>query len=176
MACNEAQPEANAFHSKWVFKTETRADGELEGYKARLVACGNEQVLGVDYNLTFAAVMDISTAKVVLALAATWGVPAKHGDIPNAYVRAEKEPHLDIYLQVPRGMTVSESSMRKIGAKHTSEVVLELRRSLYGLKQAGRLWSHLFCARLSDAGYVRCLSDMCTTSAKAASWSFLAPT
>ena len=63
--------------------------------------------------------MDISTAKFLLALAATWGVPAKHGDIPYAYVRAEKEAHLDICLQVPCGMTVSESTMRKIGATHT---------------------------------------------------------
>ena len=32
------------------------ADGKIEQYKVRLVACGNEQVLGTDYNLTFAAV------------------------------------------------------------------------------------------------------------------------
>ncbi|CAI5703666.1 unnamed protein product [Peronospora effusa] len=66
-------PGVNALHSKWVFKTKTGADGELERYKARLVACGNEQVLGIHYNLTFAAVMDISTAEAVLALAATRG-------------------------------------------------------------------------------------------------------
>ena len=83
-------PVANALHSKWVYTTKNRADGELERYKARLVACGNEQGLGVDYNLTFSAVMDISTAKVVLALAATWDVTANHGYIPNAYVRAER--------------------------------------------------------------------------------------
>ena len=40
--------------------------------------------------------MAISTVKVVLALAATWGVTAKHGDIPNAYAKADKETHLDI--------------------------------------------------------------------------------
>ena len=45
-------------------------------------------MIGVDHNLSFAAVLYISTAKVVLALAATCGVPAKLGDIPNAYVRA----------------------------------------------------------------------------------------
>lgn len=43
-------------------------------------------MLGGNYNLTFAAVMELSTVKVILALAATWEVPAKHGDIPNAYV------------------------------------------------------------------------------------------
>ena len=98
-------------------------------------------MLGVDYNMTFAAVMDISTEKVVLALAATWVVPAKHGDIPNAYVRAKKEVKLDSFLQVSRGMTVSESTVRKIGAAHPGEVVFEMRRRLYGLKQAGSLWS-----------------------------------
>ena len=43
--------------------------------------------------------MDISTAKVMLVFSATWGLPTNHGDIPNSYVRAEKEAHLDIYLQ-----------------------------------------------------------------------------
>ena len=51
--------------------------------------------------------MDISTEKVVLALAATWGVPAKHGNIPNAYVHTDKETHLDIFLLVSSGMTLS---------------------------------------------------------------------
>ena len=132
-------PGANALHSKWVYKTKTGADGELERYKEWLVAGGNEQVLGVDCNLTFAAVMDISTAKVVLALAAMWSVPAKLGAISNAYVRAEKEAYLDICLQVPRGMRLSDSVLRKIGAAHPGEFVLELRRILYGLKQAVRL-------------------------------------
>ena len=56
-----------------VYKTKTGADGELKRHKARIVASGNEQVLGVVCNLIFAAVMDISTVKVILALAATWG-------------------------------------------------------------------------------------------------------
>ena len=32
------------------------SDGGIERYKARLVACGNEQVLGVNFLLNFAAV------------------------------------------------------------------------------------------------------------------------
>ena len=61
---------SNPLHSKWVYKTTTGAGGELERHNTRLVACGNEQVLSVDYSLTFATVMDISTVKVVLALTA----------------------------------------------------------------------------------------------------------
>ncbi|CAI5733963.1 unnamed protein product [Hyaloperonospora brassicae] len=62
----------NALHTKWVYKTKTDAQRILERHKARPVASGYEQVFGVDYSLTFA-----------------------HGDIPNAYVKAEKEANFD---------------------------------------------------------------------------------
>ena len=152
---------SNALHTKWVYKTKLTADGDVERLKARLVACGNEQVFGVDYVLTFAAVMDMSTVKIILALAATWGVVAKHGDIPNAYVKADKESDLEILLQVPRGMDVSSEVIKSLGATSVSELALQLRKSLYGLKQAGRLWSQLLHARLMDAGFQQCVSDMC---------------
>uniref|UniRef100_A0AAV1T2Z2 Reverse transcriptase Ty1/copia-type domain-containing protein n=1 Tax=Peronospora matthiolae TaxID=2874970 RepID=A0AAV1T2Z2_9STRA len=151
----------HALHIKWFYKSKTDAQGDLEWLKARLVACGNELVLNVDYTLTFAAVMDLSTFKVILALAATCGVTAKHGDIPNAYVKADKEPHLRIYLQMPHGMPVSKETLRAQGVSNASELVLELRKSLYRLKQAGRLWIQLLQSKLSTAGFTRCLSDMC---------------
>ena len=42
-------PSSNTLHTKWVFKTKTDAHGDLERLKDRLVACGNEQVFGVDF-------------------------------------------------------------------------------------------------------------------------------
>ena len=146
-------PGSNTLHTKWVFKTKTDAHGEIERLKARLVACGNEQVVGVDYQLTFAAVMDMSTVKVILALAVIWGVPVKHGDISNAYVKADKEAHLEILLQVPQAMTIGQDALKMVGAATKKEVVLQLRKSLYGLKQAGRLWGQLLHARLLEAGF-----------------------
>uniref|UniRef100_A0AAV1UH64 Reverse transcriptase Ty1/copia-type domain-containing protein n=1 Tax=Peronospora matthiolae TaxID=2874970 RepID=A0AAV1UH64_9STRA len=106
-------PGCNALHAKWVHKTKVTVNAILERLKAQLGACGNYQVLGVDYGLTFAAVMDSSTVKFFLALADTWGVPANHGDIPNAYVKADKEAHLRIYVQLPLGICVSSATLRK---------------------------------------------------------------
>lgn len=53
------------------FKTKTVANGGIERLKSRLVAFGNVIVLGIDNGLTFAAHMNMSTMKMILALAAT---------------------------------------------------------------------------------------------------------
>ncbi|CCI47281.1 unnamed protein product [Albugo candida] len=150
-----------ALHTKWVFKRKTDANGNLERFKARMVACGNKQVLGVNYDMTVAAVMDLGTAKLILALARIWGMPARHGDGPNAYVKAPTEKNLDLYLHVPQGMKISTSKLDELGVTSRDQVVLRLQKSLYGLKQAGRLWSHLLHEKLSDAGFKQSLTDSC---------------
>ena len=60
----------------------------------------------MDFTLTLAAVMDLGMVKLILVLYRRWNVPARHGDVPIAYVKAEKEEHLDIYMKLPKGMAV----------------------------------------------------------------------
>ena len=95
-------------HNKWVNKTKTDSSEDISRYKARIFECGIEQVFSVGYNLTFAAVMDSVTVKLILVLSRRWNVPTRYGDVPNAYVKAEKEQDLDILLKVPRGMQVTK--------------------------------------------------------------------
>lgn len=61
--------------------------------------------------MTLAAVMDMSTMHVILRLAVTWGVPAKHDDIPNDYVEVNKEDHLEILLHVLRGIKIKDEKI-----------------------------------------------------------------
>ncbi|KAG6612031.1 Integrase catalytic core protein [Phytophthora cinnamomi] len=90
-----------------------------------------------------------------------WRVPAKHGDVPNAYVKADKEEDLRIYIRVPQGMKIPKEILKGLGVETDAEVALELNKALCGLKQAGRLWSKLLHSKLVEIGFHRSLVDMC---------------
>ena len=56
--------------SRWLYKVKQAADGNIEKYKARFVACGFSQVEGIDYDETFALVARYSSTRSILALSA----------------------------------------------------------------------------------------------------------
>eukprot|EP00644_Phytophthora_capsici_P006023 jgi/Phyca11/97569/e_gw1.2.394.1 len=119
-------PGAKCMHSKWVFKLKTHADGTIERYKARLVARGDEQEYRVDYTFTFSAVLEMVSGKVILVLSRIWKVPARHGDVPSAYVKAKKEAELVIMLLIPEGMEFTVDQLKALGVKSKCELVLIL--------------------------------------------------
>ena len=55
---------------KWVYSIKVKSDGSLDRYKARLVALGNNQEYGVNYEETFAPVAKMTTVRTILAIAA----------------------------------------------------------------------------------------------------------
>ncbi|RVW51507.1 Retrovirus-related Pol polyprotein from transposon RE2 [Vitis vinifera] len=65
---------------KWVYSVKVRSDGSLDRYKARLVALGNNQEYGVNYEETFAPVAKMTTVRTILALAASSDWPLHQMD------------------------------------------------------------------------------------------------
>jgi hypothetical protein len=45
------QPDKNLIDCKWVYKLKRKVDGSIDRYKARLVANGFKQHIGIDYDV-----------------------------------------------------------------------------------------------------------------------------
>ncbi|OWZ16109.1 Pol Polyprotein [Phytophthora megakarya] len=145
----------------WLENGETCNDRCTQPNEEPLAVTMKGQHFGVDYSVTFAVVIDMRSVKLLLALERKWGVPAKHDDVPNAYVKADKEAELVIYIRVPQGMGISEEITEKLGAVKEGELVLELQKAPYGPKHAARLWSQLLQKKSQAAGLEQSLTHMC---------------
>lgn len=110
---------------KWVYSIKLRSDGTLDRYKARLVALGNRQEYGVDYEETFAPVAKMTTVRTVISIAASQGWPLHQMDVKNVFLHGDIKK--EVYMTLPPGLLSNSSSD-----------FYKLKRSLYGLKQAPR--------------------------------------
>ena len=116
---------------KWVFKTKVNSDGTLDKRKARLCAKGCSQRFGVDYQETFSPTARITTFRLICSLAAQCDWHLYHMDVKSAYLYADMEE--TVFMEAPDGYK------ERVGDTDRN-YVWQLKRSLYGLKQAGRNW------------------------------------
>ena len=77
--------------TKWVYTVKTDLNGKIVKYKARLVARGYLQVLGIDYDETFSPVTRLETVRIVLAIAAQLGLKIHQMDVETAFLNADLE-------------------------------------------------------------------------------------
>ena len=118
---------------------------------ARLVADGNTQKYGIDYDKIFATVVKSLTIRLVLIIAAARDYNVSSLDIRQAYLQAEIKE--DLYMRVPPGV-----SPHTPAGEHR---VCKLCRSLYGLRQAGREWAMLLANFILKWGFTRSAIDVC---------------
>ena len=135
--------------SKWVFKKKRGLSGEVEKYKARLVARGFMQEEGVDYTETYSPTVRFESIRMMLAAAASEGMQMEQMDVTTAFLYATLEE--EVYLEIPEGM-FAEDMTRK---------VLRLFKALYGLKQSPRMWNLHVDKALSEFGLQRLTADFC---------------
>ncbi|GJT00784.1 ribonuclease H-like domain-containing protein [Tanacetum coccineum] len=128
----------NMVRSMWLFKHKFHADGTLSRYKARLVANGSSQQLGVDFDETFSPVVKPATIRTVLSLAVSRQWPIHQLDVKNAFLNGDLSE--TVYMHQPPGF---------VDNRYPHHVCL-LQRSLYGLKQAPRAWFQRFAALLQQ--------------------------
>ncbi|CAM8942689.1 unnamed protein product [Rhodiola kirilowii] len=139
-------PGKNIIDSKWIYKIKYKANGEIERYKARLVARGFAQVEGVDFHETFAPVAKLVTVRTLLAVAVKRGWEVHQLDVKNAFLHGDLKE--EVYMRVPEGF-----------AKKGETRVCRLKKSIYGLKQASRNWYQKFTESLVSIGFRQSKAD-----------------
>ena len=134
---------------KWVFKRKFNANGEVIRYKARLVARGFSQKYGTDYDEVFAPVVRQSSLKALLTIAGHKNLIVKHFDAKTAFLNGVLSN--EVYMQLPEGYKAIQNE----------EIVCRLRKGLYGLKQAAKLWYDKLNRILKELGFVKSKADSC---------------
>ncbi|CAH2083649.1 unnamed protein product [Euphydryas editha] len=131
---------------KWVYKTKTDESGNIIRFKARLVIKGYAQRKGTDYEEVFSPVVKYSTIRYLISLAARLGLEIDQLDAVSAFLQGDID--VDIYMKQPE--------LYEQGPQ-----VCHLHKSLYGLKQASRLWNSKLNTVLQEIGMKRSKSDPC---------------
>ncbi|XP_023908012.1 uncharacterized protein LOC112019731 [Quercus suber] len=122
------QKESTSFGTKWIFRNKTDEEGNLIYNKARLVAQGYPQVVGVDFDESFAPVAHMESIRVLLAPACHLKFKIYQMDVKTAFLNGFLKE--DVYVAQPKGFI----------DPHFSDHVMYLKKGLYGLKQAPRAW------------------------------------
>ncbi|WP_220089422.1 reverse transcriptase domain-containing protein, partial [Bacillus sp. SRB_331] len=117
-----------AIANKWIFKVKPDDEGFVHKFKARLVIKGFSQRPGIDFNETFSPVAHLASVRIIFALAASLNLTLRQLDVVGAFLQAELPE--EIYMVQPEGF-ISEDP----------KLVCRLKKSLYGLKQAGLVWN-----------------------------------
>ncbi|CAI7886887.1 unnamed protein product [Closterium sp. NIES-54] len=124
---------------KWVFRVKTAADGTIERFKARWVVCGYDQRHGIDFNQTFPPASRHTSVRILLSIAAARHLQLRQIDVKNAFLYAL----VDAVIYVEQPHTYGEGD----------SCVCQLQKSLYGIKQAPRLWQRYLHNILLKIGF-----------------------
>ena len=141
----EIPEERRCIKCKWIFKIKRNGI-----FRARLVACGYSQVPGVDFNESYAPVINDVSFRVMLIIKLIRGLQASIVDVETAFLHGNLQE--EIYMMIPEGMNANKNSC------------LRLKRTIYGLVQSAREFYKRLVDVLKGLGFIENKSDPCLLS------------
>ncbi|GJS28528.1 retrotransposon protein, putative, ty1-copia subclass [Tanacetum coccineum] len=142
-------PSCKPLGYKWIFKKKMKVDGTIDKYKARLVIKGFRQREGLDYFDTYSPVTQITSIRMILAIAALRNLEVHQMDVKTAFLNRDLEE--EIYMNQPEGFVAPGQEGK----------VCRLVKSLYGLKQAPKQWHQKFDHTMLESGFKINECDKC---------------
>ena len=137
----------------WVFKRKRSPDGTVKSHKARFCVRGDLQEGDFE---TFAPVVAFSTIRMFLTLATMFNWYTCTIDFNNAFVQSKlDEP---IWVHFPRGFHCGD---HEDSNKHDKTKCFRLKRSLYGISIAPRLFYLNIYNAMCELGFTQSSFDPC---------------
>lgn len=138
-------PGRRAIPCTYVFKEKTGPNGETIKFKTRIVARGDRQKKGVDFDKVFAPVPRLDTVRAVFAYAASQDWDIEQLDFKSAFLNGDLEE--EVYVTPPEGIPITEGK------------VWRLKKTLYGLRQSPKGWHKKLTTTLKEFTLVRSSAD-----------------
>lgn len=133
--------------TKWVFDIKYSPTGEPKA-KARLVARGFRDTQDYAISETYSPVVNNWLIRWAFSLANRGDMEIVQYDVSTAFLHADiAKP---VFLAVPQGMSLNSSGQ-----------VLQLQRSLYGLKSSSKNWYNLLDETILSLGFKKSKADRC---------------
>jgi Reverse transcriptase (RNA-dependent DNA polymerase) len=134
---------------KWIFKTKRDSKGNVEKYKAHLVAKGFTQKEGIDYKKTFSSVSSKDSLRIILALVPHYNLKLHQMDVKTVFLNGNIDE--TIYMKQPKNFETGDPK----------SMVCRLKKFIYGLKQVSRQWYLKFHNIVSSEDFKPNLVDEC---------------
>jgi|AntRauTorckE5430_2_1112549.scaffolds.fasta_scaffold04696_1 hypothetical protein len=131
--------------STWVFRVKRGPDGTIKRRKGRICLRG-DLMRGITD--TYSPVVAFPTVRLFLIVSIILKWKTCSIDFSNAFVQAKRVDN--VYMKVPRGFRTTKP-----------DHVLKLIRSLYGAKDAPKLWFELLSKALRSEGFTQSKIDLC---------------
>jgi len=143
---------AKPIPAKPVFKIKVDPDGQITKYKTRLVVRGFlEGWIGDVY----APASLITTVRTFLAMAAGRDLELGSLDVDGAFLKGELPP--GTWIELPSYLREYLSG----GTKGSGPVTVHLKKAMYGLKIAPKVWYETLTGALERHGFKRTSADPC---------------
>jgi len=147
-----------------VYKVKVNKDGSIGRFKSRFVVCGYSQIKSVDYTHSFSATMHVTSFRLLMALAMHVKLKLEHFDVSSAFT--QYAIYKLIFVKPPKGYPQRTPD--------GTPCVLKLRKALYGIKQASRMWQLKLRKHLVDKmGFTNSTHDPCLFSRRVSDREYL---
>eukprot|EP00804_Cyclotella_cryptica_P016318 CCRYP_009889-RC/>CCRYP_009889-RC protein AED:0.21 eAED:0.80 QI:0/0/0/1/0/0/3/0/571 len=143
------EPWMHVLPSTWAFRLKRFPNGLAKKFKARFCVRGDMQIEGVDFFKTWAPVVQWTTVRSMMILATRLNLVSAQADTTAAFVHAPLGPDEHIYVHQPAGF------------QRDGNLVLKLKKLVYGLCQSSRNFFHYLSEHLVAQGLTPFAYDPC---------------